>query len=112
MLWIEHLRILETTCGDVSLFYDTDENSLWVGGDRICGIPARAEWLGFGSGNFVEGSTAKDVLSDAAGRWYRFALDGPMSHVFAIFEYDRKLPEELKALSIWNQAARLTLKVL
>ncbi|OLQ08636.1 hypothetical protein AK812_SmicGene7853 [Symbiodinium microadriaticum] len=100
-------RLLESTCGDVSLFYDTDENSLWVGADKICGIPAKAEWLGFGSGNFVDGPTAKDVLSDANGRWYRYSLAGPLSDVIVIFESDRKLPDEIKALSVWNQAVSL-----
>ena len=107
-LGIEHPRLLESTCGDVSLFYDTDENSLWVGADKICGIPAKAEWLGFGSGSFLDGATAKDVLSDAAGRWFRYSLEGPLADVFAIFEFDRKLPDEIKALSVWNQAGWFT----
>ncbi|CAE7539539.1 unnamed protein product [Symbiodinium sp. CCMP2592] len=107
-LWVfDVLGLLETTCGDVSLYYDSDDNSLWVGSDRICGIAAKTEWLGFGSGNFVDGPTAKDVLSDANGRWYRYSLAGPMSDVIVIFESDRKLPEELKSLPIWNQAVSL-----
>ena len=101
---IEHIRLIETTCGDVTLYYDADDNTLWVGSERICGIPPKTEWLGFGSGNFVDGPTAKDVLSDANGRWYRYTLAGPLSDVIVIFECDRKLPDELKSLPIWNQA--------
>ena len=99
-----NIRLIETTCGDVTLYYDADDNTLWVGSERICGIPPKTEWLGFGSGNFVDGPTAKDVLSDANGRWYRYTLAGPLSDVIVIFECDRKLPDELKSLPIWNQA--------
>ncbi|CAE7444482.1 unnamed protein product [Symbiodinium sp. CCMP2456] len=99
-LCIEFIRLLESTCGDVNLYYDPDENTLWVGSDRICGIPAKTEWLGFGSGNFVDGPTAKDVLSDGNGRWYRYSLAGPLSDVFVIFESDRKLSDDLKSLPV------------
>ncbi|CAE7817627.1 unnamed protein product [Symbiodinium sp. CCMP2592] len=103
----EHKQLLETTCGDVALYYDSDDNTLWVGSDRICAIPPKTEWFGFGSGNFVDGPTAKDVLSDANGRWYRYSLAGALSDVTVIFECDRKLPEELKSLPMWNQAVTL-----
>ncbi|CAE7240032.1 unnamed protein product [Symbiodinium sp. CCMP2592] len=102
----EH-KLLETACGDVTLYYDTEENTLWVGSDRICGIPPKAEWFGFGAGDFLDGPTAKDIVSDSNGRWYVYSLSGPLADTIVIFESDRKLSEELKALPVWNQAVSL-----
>ena len=61
------------------------------------------EFFGFGSGDFAGGATANDVLSDPGGRWFRYSLAGNMKDLLVIVECDRKLPEEVKSLAIWNK---------
>ena len=85
------------------MLYDVDEASLWVHSEKIAAIPANSEWMGFGSGDFADGATANDVLSDPSGRWFRYGLTGPMRDIMIIVEVDRTLPEELKQLSVWNK---------
>ena len=95
---------MESTLGDCVLFYDVDDDSMWVGGEKIVTVGPDHEWLGFGSGDFVEGATAKDVLQDSSGRWYRYCLSGSTSDIILIFEADRALSDELKNLQVWNKA--------
>ena len=107
MTLFPQLRHVETSLGDCSLFYDLADHTLWVGGDKISTIAAQHEWLGFGSGDFVEGATAKDVLTDPSGRWYCYNLEGGTADVSLIFECDRKLSDEIKNLQVWNKAGCL-----
>lgn len=100
------LRLLEASMGDYSLLYDPDDASLWVHSDKIASIPANTEWLGFGSGDFADGATANDILSDPSGRWFRYGLGGPMKDVLIIAECDRTLPDEVKNLTVWNKVVR------
>ena len=62
------------------------------------------EFFGFGSGDFIDGATAKDILSDPTGRWFRYSLDANMKDLQVIVECDRKLPEDVRNLSIFNKA--------
>ncbi|CAE7214672.1 unnamed protein product, partial [Symbiodinium sp. CCMP2456] len=105
----EHKTLLEASMGDYSLLYDPDDASLWVHSDKIASIPANTEWLGFGSGDFADGATANDILSDPSGRWFRYGLGGPMKDVLIIAECDRTLPDEVKNLTVWNKVV-MTLK--
>ena len=88
--------------GDFSLFYVPAESALFVGGDKSGDYPSNMELFGFGSGELVDGATAQHVLSDEAGRFFRVQLQGLNQP--AIFEPDRKLPQEIKNLAIWNKA--------
>ena len=99
-----NLRLVETSCGDACLLYDMEDSSLWLGSDKITAIPHDAEWMGFGSGDFVDGATANDVLSDPLGRWFRYAVEGNLADLKMVFEHDRKLPEEVRKLPLWNKA--------
>ena len=101
-------RHVETSLGDCSLWYDLNDQSLWIGGETISTVAGGQEWFGFGSGDFVDGATAKDVLTDPAGRWYRFCLEGACSEINLIFESDRKLGDDLKNLQVWNKAVLIT----
>ncbi|CAE7786127.1 unnamed protein product [Symbiodinium microadriaticum] len=103
----EHKTLIEASMGDYSLLYDPDDASLWVHSEKISSIAANTEWMGFGSGDFADGATANDVLSDPGGRWFRYALTGPMKDVFIIPECDRTLPDELKNLTVWNKVQSL-----
>ncbi|OLP75981.1 hypothetical protein AK812_SmicGene44142 [Symbiodinium microadriaticum] len=101
------LRLLECVMTDFSMLYDLDEASLWINSDRITNIPSNMEFFGFGSGDFADGATANDVLSDPNGRWFRYCLTGPVKDLLVIVECDRKLPEEVKGLAIWNKVTTL-----
>ena len=92
---------------DFSMLYDLDEASLWINSDRITNIPSNMEFFGFGSGDFADGATANDVLSDPNGRWFRYCLTGPVKDLLVIVECDRKLPEEVKGLAIWNKVTEM-----
>lgn len=89
--------------GDYTLLCDLEDASLWVHSEKIAAIPLNTELLGFGSGDFADGATANDVLSDPSGRWFRYALTGPSKDVRVIVGCDRTLPEDLKHLPVWNK---------
>ena len=88
---------------DFSMLYDLDESSLWINSDRIANIASNTEFFGFGSGDFADGATANDVLSDPTGRWFRYSLAGSVKDAMIIVECDRKLPEDVKNLAVWNR---------
>ena len=109
LLWLlcfdtfQNLRTLEMSLGDCQLYYDSNDCSLWIGGDKLTSVEPQSELMGFGSGDFAEGATAKDVLSDPSGRWFRYSLQGPLADTNVIVECDRKLPDEVKGLPVWNK---------
>ncbi|CAE7339927.1 unnamed protein product, partial [Symbiodinium sp. CCMP2456] len=102
-----HHTLIECGMTDFTMLYDMEEASLWINSDRITNIPSNMEFFGFGSGDFADGATANDVLSDPNGRWFRYCLTGSIKDIQVIVECDRKLPEEVKDLAIWNKVASL-----
>ncbi|CAE7775676.1 unnamed protein product [Symbiodinium sp. CCMP2592] len=95
--------LMECVFQDFCMLYDVDDASLWIHSDRITNVPSNMEFFGFGSGDFADGATANDVLSDPSGRWFRYSLAGSMKDLLVIVECDRKLPEEVKSRAIWNK---------
>ena len=85
----------------MSLFWDKDSGTLWIGSDKAVGLPAESEILGYGAGEFHEGPTAADVMSDASGRWFMYDLKDLCQPI--IVEADRKLPAEIRSLPVFNK---------
>ena len=61
--------------GSFSLHLDENEGQLWVGCSTAeYTVPQHTELFGFGSGDFIKGSEAQDVMT-ADGRWPRYFID-------------------------------------
>lgn len=78
------------------------ENELFVWSNENYTVPAGEELFGFGSGEFLKGAEAKDVMSDCEARWLVFDLSKDGARV--IMEHSRKLPEHLRELDLFNKA--------
>ena len=100
---------ISLTCGTFKLICDRKANGLWV----TCATEesengktmamASVEVFGFGSGDWVSKSTARDVMSDCSdsGRWLPFTLkDGNQR---CIIEMDRRSPDHVKKADIHNK---------
>ena len=93
-------RIL-LNCGTFSLAWCTD--SLWlVSGSKVT-VECDTELYGFGSGDFLRGTEASDVMSDVSsqGRCLSFQLIDCDSRV--ILERQRSVPSHLESESFWNK---------
>ncbi|CAK8995879.1 Uncharacterized protein SCF082_LOCUS4551 [Durusdinium trenchii] len=99
----EHPERTTLQCGDFALTLGSDE-SLWVGSGEETTVEEKTELWGFGSGDFEKGSSAKDIMSDAASRWVLYALTN--SSDIVILEKGRRTPEHLEDLT-WNQVISL-----
>eukprot|EP00438_Fugacium_kawagutii_P015340 Skav217456 [mRNA] locus=scaffold1289:122745:123968:- [translate_table: standard] len=95
-------------CGSFKLVYDVQQEVLWVaasdGKKRSETFEMRgpAELFGFGSGDFCEGPTAKDVQSDLTGRWVSFNMSS--ANDLCILEADKRLPEHIRKMDLFGKA--------
>ena len=110
---VRFLRVV-LACGNFRLIYDKDQETLWLGGDgrkpkdqETFEISGPIELFGFGSGEFGEGPTAKDVMSDVQGRWLGYKVQAPSEE--CILEPDRRLPEHVRNSDIFGKAWQLYL---
>lgn len=93
-------------CGTFKLTYDCDQEVLWVSTadnkkkDNFQ-VKGPIELFGFGSGDFVEGPTARDVQSDLTGRWVAFMVASGQE--YCILESDRRLPDHIKKMDIFGK---------
>ena len=95
-------RAIESTVGELSLFFDKASSALWIGGDSPGKVPASTELLGYGSGDIQDGPTAADLISDPSGRWFVYELSTFTTQI--IVEADRKLPSEIRSLPVFQKA--------
>lgn len=58
-------------------------------------------FFGFGSGDFVKGSEAHDVMT-ADGRWLRYVMES--ADALIILEKQRKTPDHLESATFFNKA--------
>ena len=61
------------------------------------------ELFGFGSGDFVKGGEANDLMSAAEARWLRYAFE--KGDDLVILEKQRSSPEHLGGASFFNKAS-------
>ena len=90
--------------GSFSLHLDEHEGQLWVGCSTAeYTVPQHTELFGFGSGDFIKGSEAQDVMT-ADGRWVRYFMDS--NEALIILEKQRKTPDHLESATFFNKAPR------
>ena len=95
-------------CGDFRLVLDRDSKDLWVAAEtqkesNTVQASSLEELFGFGSGDWVNKSTARDVMTDCSdsGRWLPFCLkDGSQK---CILEMDRRSPDHVKKADLYNK---------
>ena len=101
-LSISKPRAIESTVGELTLFFDQASSALWIGGDSQGKLPASTELLGYGSGEIQDGPTATDLISDPSGRWFVYELSTLAAQI--IVEADRKLPFKIRSLPVFQKA--------
>ena len=82
---------------------------LWLCTDKDADsvkVNSSSELCGFGSGDWAQGGEATDVMSDTSptGRWLPFLIRS--LHDTCIVEMDKRLPDNLKKVDIYNKAGR------
>ncbi|CAK9109458.1 unnamed protein product [Durusdinium trenchii] len=97
---------LTLPCGNFRLVYDIQQDKLWLCGNEAkkresFEVKGPIELFGFGSSDFVEGPEAQDVQSDLTGRWISFKVN--QASELCVLEPDRRLPQHIRSLDIWNK---------
>ena len=82
---------------DGSLFLHSQENFV---------VKQHEELFSFGSGDYVRGAEAQDVMSDVGGRWLCYEFSGLASEHYCIVEHSQKLPGHLKEQDWFNKVHR------
>ena len=66
-------------------------------------VKQHEELFSFGSGDYVRGAEAQDVMSDVGGRWLCYNFTGLASEHVCIVEHSTKLPGHLKEQDWFNK---------
>lgn len=95
--------------GSFSLHLNENAGQLWVGCSTAeYTVPQHTELFGFGSGDFLKGSEAQDVMT-ADGRWVRYFMDS--NEALIILEKQRKTPDHLESATFFNKASTSNTRV-
>ena len=87
--------------GSFSLHLDEKQGQLWIGCSTAPHtVQDHTELFGFGSGEFVKGSEAQDIMT-ADGRWLRYFIES--SDAMVILEKQRKTPDHLEHAAFFNK---------
>ena len=92
----------------MQLHWCKEAGCLFVTCEKDTHASAWLEMFSFGSGDFLRGTEAHDVMSDgtSSGRWIPYNMSGPASQTMCLLEEDRKLPDHFKSIDVFNTATQ------